>query len=79
MRAFANVENQGRTKNMTKKLSIADFFSLVNAILGFFAIISLISSFVPDEFKIRISLTFLLLALLADGIDGIIGHVCVTV
>ena len=60
--------------NLTKKLSVADLFSLVNAILGFFAIISLISSFIPDEFKIRISLTFLLLALLADGLDGLIAR-----
>ncbi len=56
------------------KLSVADFFSLVNAVFGFFAIISLLSSFIPDEFKIRLSLTFILLALLADGLDGIIAR-----
>jgi CDP-diacylglycerol--serine O-phosphatidyltransferase len=61
-------------EDITKRLSIADYFSLINAILGFFAIISLISSFIPDELKIRISLTFLLLALLADGLDGIIAR-----
>ncbi len=59
---------------MNEKLSVADFFSLVNAILGFFAIISLLSSLIPDELKIRVSLTFLLLALLADGLDGIIAR-----
>ena len=60
--------------NIAQKLSIADFFSLINAILGFFAIISLLSSLIPDEFRIRVSLTFLLLALLADGLDGIIAR-----
>ena len=60
--------------DMDNRLSIADYFSLVNAILGFFSIISLLSSFIPDELKIRVSLTFLLLALLADGLDGIIAR-----
>jgi CDP-diacylglycerol--serine O-phosphatidyltransferase len=59
---------------MTKSLSAADYFSLVNAVLGFFAIIFLLSSLVPDDLKIRLSLTFLLLALLADGLDGIIAR-----
>jgi len=60
--------------DMTKRLSVADYFSLVNAALGFFAIIALFSSLVPEELKIRVSLTFLLLALLADGLDGIIAR-----
>lgn len=59
---------------MTKRLSVADYFSLVNAILGFIAIISLLTSLVPEDLKIRISLTFLLLAILADGLDGIIAR-----
>ena len=60
--------------DMTKRLSIADYFSLMNAILGFIAIISLISSLIPEDLKIRVSLTFLLLAILADGLDGIIAR-----
>ena len=60
--------------DMTKRLSVADYFSLINAVFGFFAIISLLSSLVPNDLKIRVSLTFLLLALLADGLDGIIAR-----
>ena len=55
------------------KLSLADYFSLVNAIFGFFAIIALFSKLVPDEIRFRISLSFLLLAIISDGLDGIIA------
>lgn len=61
-------------KRNTKRLSCADFFSLINAIFGFFSIIVLLSSLIPEQYKIRISLTFILLALLADGLDGIIAR-----
>ena len=62
-------------KSMIKLVSIADVISLSNLIFGFFAIIFLISDFITNEdLKLRISFSFILLALLADGLDGIVAR-----
>ena len=53
---------------MLNLITIADLFSLLNAFLGFFAIIFALL----DE--IWISFYFILLAILADGLDGIIAR-----
>ena len=53
---------------MIKLLSIADYISLINAIFGF---ISLTMIYIGE---IRIAFSFILLAILADGLDGIIAR-----
>ncbi|MEA3458379.1 MAG: CDP-alcohol phosphatidyltransferase family protein [Candidatus Thermoplasmatota archaeon] len=53
---------------MIKLLSIADIVSLTNAILGFLSIIMIFLG------EIRFSFSLILLALLADGLDGIIAR-----
>lgn len=53
---------------MIKLLSIADVVSLINAILGFLSIIMIFLS------EIHFSFSLILLALLADGLDGIIAR-----
>lgn len=53
---------------MLKLLTIADAFSLLNASFGFLAIFSILF----DEQ--RLSFSFIFLALLADGLDGIIAR-----
>ena len=55
-------------KSMIKLLSIADVVTLTNAIFGFLAIIMVFR----DE--VRFSFSFILLALLADGLDGIVAR-----
>ncbi|MCK4415827.1 MAG: CDP-alcohol phosphatidyltransferase family protein, partial [Thermoplasmatales archaeon] len=60
---------------MIKLLSIADVISLINACFGFLAVLILFSDIFPsDEIRIRLSFSFILLALLADGLDGIIAR-----
>jgi len=60
---------------MIKLLSLADFISLTNALFGFFSILVLFSGFFDDfNLKIHISFSFILLGLLADGLDGIIAR-----
>jgi CDP-diacylglycerol--serine O-phosphatidyltransferase len=61
-------------KGNKNKLSLADYFSLMNAIFGFLGIIVLFLNIIPDEIKFRISISFLLLAIIADGLDGIIAR-----
>ena len=62
-------------KCMIKLLSIADVISLINACFGFLAILILFSDiFLSHEIRIRLSFSFILLALLADGLDGIIAR-----
>lgn len=62
-------------KCMIKLLSIADVISLINACFGFLAVLILFSDIFPsDEIRIRLSFSFILLALLADGLDGIIAR-----
>ena len=55
-------------KSMIKLLSIADVITLANAIFGFLAILMVFL----DE--IYLSFSFILIALLADGLDGIIAR-----
>ena len=55
-------------KSMIKLLSVADVISLTNAIFGFLAILMIFLN------EIRLSFSFILLALLADGLDGIIAR-----
>jgi len=55
-------------KSMIKLLSIADVVSLTNAILGFLSIIMIFLG------EIHFSFSLILLALLADGLDGIIAR-----
>lgn len=62
-------------KSMIKLLSIADAISITNAVFGFLAIIFLLSNLdICEEFQIRASFSFILLALLADGLDGIVAR-----
>jgi len=49
-------------------MSVADVVSLLNAVLGFCAILFLFSE------EIRLAFSFILLAILADGLDGIIAR-----
>ena len=53
---------------MIKLLSVADVVSLTNAIFGFLSIIMIFLG------EIRFSFSLILLALLADGLDGIIAR-----
>ncbi len=53
---------------MIRLLSIADFVTNINAVFGFLAIIFIFSN------EIRFSFSFILLAILADGLDGIIAR-----
>ena len=60
-------------KHMIKFLTFADLFSILNGCLGFLAIIVLF--YFDSNFNaIGISLSLILLALLADGLDGIIAR-----
>jgi CDP-diacylglycerol--serine O-phosphatidyltransferase len=53
---------------MFKLLSIADLISITNAILGFLAIIMIFLN------EVHYSFSFILLALIADGIDGLVAR-----
>lgn len=55
-------------KYMIKLLSVADFISLANAIFGFIAILMIFLN------EIQLSFSFILMALLADGLDGIVAR-----
>jgi CDP-diacylglycerol--serine O-phosphatidyltransferase len=60
---------------MIKLLSIADAISITNALFGFLAIIVIISNLgISEEIQIRVSFSFILIALLADGLDGIVAR-----
>jgi len=62
-------------KSMIKLLSIADAISITNAIFGFLAILFLFSCIgTCGNFQTRASFTFIFLALLADGFDGIVAR-----
>ena len=62
-------------KSMIKLVSIADMISLTNVTFGFLAILFLVSEIVSDEnVRLRVSFSFILLALLADGLDGIVAR-----
>ncbi|UCF12154.1 MAG: CDP-alcohol phosphatidyltransferase family protein [Thermoplasmatales archaeon] len=53
---------------MIKLLSIADLVTLTNAIFGFFAILMILLN------EMHFSFSFILIALLADGLDGIVAR-----
>ena len=53
---------------MIKLLSVADCISLTNAVFGFLAVAMI---FIGET---RVAFTFILLAILADGLDGMIAR-----
>ena len=55
-------------KSMLKMLSVADFVSLLNAVFGFLSIVMIYIG------ELRLGFSFILLALLADGLDGIVAR-----
>ncbi len=60
---------------MLKNLSLADFLSITNALFGFFSIIILFTSLIDSiDLKIHLSFSFILLGLLADGLDGVVAR-----
>jgi CDP-diacylglycerol--serine O-phosphatidyltransferase len=60
---------------MVSILSFADLISIINAIFGLLAIIMLFENFGLDlNIQIRVSFSLILLALLADGLDGIFAR-----
>lgn len=60
---------------MIKLISVADLISLTNAIFGFLSIVFLLSELISDEeMRLRVAFSFILLALLADGLDGIVAR-----
>jgi len=60
---------------MVSSLSFADLISIINAIFGLLAIIILFENFGLDlNIQIRVSFSLILLALLADGLDGIFAR-----
>jgi len=60
---------------MVSLLSVADLISIINAIFGLLAIIILFGNFGLDlNIQIRVSFSLILLALLADGVDGIFAR-----
>jgi phosphatidylserine synthase len=60
--------------SMIKLIKPADFISMLNAGFGFIALLLLSFQDVNQEFFIYLSFSFILLALLADGLDGIIAR-----
>lgn len=59
-------------KSMISLLSVADSISILNAIFGLLSIIVLFGNFDFEiSIKLRVSISFILLAILADGLDGI--------
>jgi len=60
---------------MLRLLSVADFISIINAIFGILAIIVLFIDLINSlELRIHISLSLILIGLLADGLDGIVAR-----
>ena len=59
---------------MIRLLSVADLISITNAIFGFLAILFLVSEIIEPGLKLRVSFSFILLALLVDGLDGIVAR-----
>jgi len=60
---------------MISMMSFADLISITNAIFGVLAILILSINFIEDiNLKIHISLSFIFLGLLADGLDGIVAR-----
>ena|GEM_PF-777307 len=61
-------------RSMIKLLSAADALSVSNAIFGFLAVLVLVSNIFEYDFSIHLSLSFILIGLLVDGIDGIVAR-----
>jgi CDP-diacylglycerol--serine O-phosphatidyltransferase len=59
---------------MLNLLSLADVISITNALFGSLAVIFLISDVLCTSLRIHVSFSFILLALLADGLDGIVAR-----
>jgi CDP-diacylglycerol--serine O-phosphatidyltransferase len=60
---------------MIRLLSFADFISISNAVFGILAILVLFTELIGTlELRIHISLSLILLGLLADGLDGIVAR-----
>lgn len=59
---------------MIKLLSVADVLSISNSVLGFLAILVLISNRFEHDFSIHLSLSLILVGLLVDGLDGIVAR-----
>jgi len=60
---------------MIKRITPADMISLVNTGFGFLASLVLLSSgFLNGDIRIQISFCFILLAMLADGLDGVVAR-----
>ena len=55
-------------KSMIKLLSVADVITIMNAVLGFLAILLIFSN------QFQLAAAFILLGLLADGLDGIVAR-----
>jgi len=53
---------------MIKLLSLADIITLMNAVMGFFALLMVFSN------QFQLAAAFILLGLLADGLDGIVAR-----
>jgi len=59
---------------MIRLLSVADTISVSNAVFGFLAVLVLVSNIFEYDFSIHLSLSFILMGLLVDGIDGIVAR-----
>jgi CDP-diacylglycerol--serine O-phosphatidyltransferase len=60
---------------MLSFLSLADVISLLNTTLGFLAIVVLLSDLIDWEpLRIKVSFSLILLALIADGLDGAVAR-----
>jgi len=55
-------------KSMIRNLSIADFITITNAVLGFLALLMIFSN------QLQIAASLILLGLLTDGLDGIVAR-----
>ena len=55
-------------KSMIKLLSLADIITIMNAVMGFLAILMVFSN------QFQLAAAFILLGLLADGVDGIVAR-----
>jgi len=62
-------------KSMIQLLSFADLISITNAIFGIFSIIFLFSNLIESvDLRFRVSFSLILIAILADGLDGMIAR-----
>ena len=68
-------ESNFEQKSMIKLLSFADTISITNAIFGILSIIFLFSNLIDSQdLRFRISFSFILIAIVADGLDGIVAR-----